>query len=131
MKQLIIICTSLFFACSAPQTEIIGSWGDKSGNSSMTVSEDMATLQFPCANAEIPSALPNHLSAFSKSGTYTVEHGTIYEGHDSSKDIKEALFSFRFDGNDLTLTITDIADNTSLGSYTYEYDVYVKIGKCQ
>lgn len=131
MKQLLFIYTSLLIGCSTLQTEIVGTWGDKSNNSSMIVSKEMATIDFPCAFAEIPSALPNHLSAFTKTGTYTIQHGTVYEGHDSSQDIKEALFSFRFDGSDLNLTITDIASNISLGSYTYEYDVTLKVGKCQ
>jgi hypothetical protein len=131
MKQLIVICTSLLIGCSTLQTEIVGTWGDKTNNSSMVVSTEMATIDFPCAFAEIPSALPNHLSAFTKSGTYTIQHGTIYEGQDNSQDIKEALFTFRFDDNDLTLTITDLETNISLGSYIFENDVDVKVGKCQ
>jgi hypothetical protein len=120
----------LLLSCSKSQSILTGNWGDKANNSSLEVNNESAKFDFTCAAAEITGQLPDDESSFVKSGTYIIQHGIIFEGHDPASDIKQASFTFTVDGDTMTVVIKDSITGYLYGSFTYVKNTLVSVFKC-
>ena len=106
----------------------IGSWGGE--HIGLMVSENGAHLEFDCASGDIGEPLTvDREGRLGVDGVYIREHGgPIRSGEEP--DRKRARYSGRIEGNALTLDITLIDSNESVGTFTLTHGAEPVIRKC-
>ena len=106
-----------------------GTWGgDHIG---LEVTDQMAEIEFDCAHGTINHqlTLDSDLN-FNLTGTYTREHAGPVRREEGSHG-QPARFTGHVDGQTMTLTITLIEKNETLGTFTLTHGRQPRIMKCR
>jgi hypothetical protein len=105
-----------------------GTWGGE--HIALTVSGDGAHLEFDCASGDITGPLTIDTDGrLSIEGVYIQGHGGPIRS-DEQSDRKRARYSGRVEGTKLTLDITLIDSNESVGSFTLTHGAEPIVRKC-
>ncbi len=104
-----------------------GAWGSR--QISIEVTDDGATLDFPCATGQITEPLVlDSLGRFDVAGVYRQEHpGPVRMGEDDSQS---ARFTGKVEGKVLTLTIKLRGADETLGPFVCNFGAKTRVPKC-
>ncbi len=94
----------------------------------LTVTKNLASMQFGCARAAIPGGLKPVHGKFKVTGTYTPSTAIASAETPRSTAIRA---EGRITGKRMTLTLTSLETGKVIGSYTLERGKAVALSRCQ